>query len=77
MGFWVCNECGGKLKIILTEILLKDYNIDKEGKPIGKCLKKSLSKEYNQVNYHCTKCGRSYFSDTKLVDVAKWQEREK
>lgn len=77
MGFWVCNECGGKLKIVLTEILLKDYNIDKEGKPVGKCLKKSLAKEYSQVNYHCTKCGRSYFSDTKIENIAKWIENDK
>lgn len=77
MGFWVHNECGGKLKIILTEIVLKDYNIDEQGNPVGKCLKKSLEKEYSQINYHCTKCGKSYFADTKLNNIAKWIENDK
>lgn len=53
MGFWVHNECGGKLKIILTEIVLKDYNIDEQGNPVGKCLKKSLEKEYSQISTLC------------------------
>ena len=40
MKFWKCKKCGGKIIISLTRVMSSDYNIDKKGNPIGKCLRK-------------------------------------
>lgn len=40
----------------------EDFNISKDGEPIGKCLKK-LRGEVEADNYYCSKCGTWYAGD--------------
>lgn len=51
-----------------------DYNIDKKGNPIGKCLRK-LEGETIADNLYCSKCGAWYESEEfELEDIAEWEE---
>lgn len=74
MGKWICKKCGGKMKISLTRVVNSDYNIDENGNPIGKCLRK-MEGEVVADNLYCSKCETRYESEEfELKDVAEWQE---
>lgn len=75
MGDWKCKKCGGKIRISLTRFMSSDYNIDKKGNPIGKCLSK-LEGETIADNLYCSKCGAWYESEEfELEDIAEWMEK--
>ncbi len=74
MGKWICKKCGGRMKISLTRVVNSDYNIDENGNPIGKCLRK-IEGEVVADNLYCPKCETWYESEEfELKDIAEWQE---
>lgn len=72
-GKWTCKKCGGKMRISVSRVVNEDFNISKDGEPIGKCLKK-LRGEVEADNYYCSKCGTWYDSGMELSDIADWEE---
>lgn len=38
--YYVCKECGGKIRATVTSYLNEDHNIDENVNEIGKCLRK-------------------------------------
>lgn len=75
MGDWKCKKCGGKIRISLTRVMSSDYNIDKKGNPIGKCLKKTEG-GVEAENFYCSKCGEKLDSYRfRLEDIAEWREK--
>lgn len=74
MGYWKCKECGGKIRVTYSRVVNTDYNIDKNGNPIGKCLRK-LEGEIDAENFFCQKCGKWLDSyGVSLEDIAEWEE---
>ena len=74
MGYWKCKKCGGKIRVVFSRVVNTDYNIDKNGNPIGKCLRK-LEGEIEAENFFCKKCGQYLDSyGTSLKQIAEWME---
>ena len=67
---WRCKECNSVVKVSISYISNKDFNIGEDGEPIGKCLKK-YEEEYNGEFFFCPNCENQ--SDI-LKDIAKYVE---
>lgn len=75
MGYWKCKKCGGKIRVTLSRVVNTDYNIDENGNPIGKCLRK-LEGEIDGENFFCQKCGEWFDSyEVSPEDIGEWVEK--